>query len=275
MRVSISGLGVMGKNHLRVCKSLGYEIVSTFDPERGDNYQDFLKTLASADALIIASPTRYHLQGIIDAIEHNPDIKILCEKPVCFSTSEEEIANVIQHENSVLIGQIERFNPSVIKLKKELLNKEIIQIKTRRVNNVPAREKIDCRKDIGIHDLDFVCNILDEFPEQIGITSNDQNSHEVLVYKIGDVIAINEVSWEYPFKSRDFEVLTSDGVYSGNFYEQSLFFNDWTGNESKIEVDKKEPLISEISHLEAMVSTGTDPLVTISSNLKILKLMGY
>lgn len=264
----------MGRNHLRVCKSLGYEIVSTYDPERGDNYGEFLSTITSVDALIIASPTRFHLQGIIDAKEYNQNIKILCEKPAAFSTSDEAVPTAIQYNNSVLIGQVERFNPVVIRLKQEILNKEILQIKTRRVNNTPAREKIDCRKDIGIHDLDFVCNILDDLPKEVIITSNDRNSHEIMTYKVKDVIAINEVSWEYPFKSRDFEILTTQGVYSGNFYEQSLFFNDWTGKKSEIGIDKREPLMNEILHLEDMTN-GARPIVTISNNLKILELMGY
>jgi predicted dehydrogenase len=275
MRVSICGLGVMGKNHLRVCKKLGFEIVSTYEPQRGDVYNDFLATLTDTEALIIACPTVHHTKTIIDAKRVNEKIKILCEKPISLSSSDPLLDEVLEYDNSILVGQVERFNPVCVEIFDRTIPEEVIQVKTRRVNNVPAREKIDCRKDIGIHDLDFSCALLRGFPSQVEIMSNEDFSHENLFCKVGRSMVVNEVSWNYPFKDRTFEVLTSQGLYSGHFYNQELYFFDWRGHKEEIPVEKREPLELELIHFKKIVEEKSDPEIRVSDNIKILELMGY
>jgi predicted dehydrogenase len=277
MRVSICGLGVMGKNHLRVCKKLGFEIVSTYEPNRGDDYSVFLKSLTDVHGLIIANPTHSHTDTIVDAMNANKDIKILCEKPISFSSTDKNKDFILENNNSILVGQIERFNPVCCKLF-ELLHEStenIIQIKTVRVNNSPAREKIDCRKDIGIHDVDFSCALTRTKPEEINIVANVGNTHEVMSYKIRDTLVINEVSWEYPYKDRRFEVLTTEGVFTGHFYSQTLDFVDWSAEKTKVAVQKREPLELELLHFMNVCLNGVSPLVSPDDNFKTLELMGY
>lgn len=275
MKVSICGLGVMGKNHLRISQKLNLELNSTYDLDNGDDYERFLESLKLSDALIIASPTKTHTRVILDAKKYNSQLKILCEKPVSFSSEEQNIEKILQYNDSVLIGQIERFNPVCQKMFVLAKKEQIISVKTSRVNNVPAREKIDCRKDIGIHDVDFCCALMNKKPKDIFIFNNQEKTHENLFYKIDETIVTNEVSWNYPYKNRTFEILTKNGVYKGNFYNQILSFFDWTGEEKQIEIEKREPLENEILFLKQMVEKNVLPKVTIEDNLEILKLMGY
>ena len=277
MKVAICGLGIMGKNHLRVCKNLNFQIVSTYDPENGDNYKTFLRSLRNCDGLIIASPTIYHTDIIVDAKNENKDIGILCEKPISFSSKEKNREAVKKYNNSILVGQIERFNPLSQKLFEIFKNKqeEILQIKTTRVNNYPAREKIDCRKDIGIHDIDFCCAILGSYPEKVRVISNKDNTHELMLYNIGDKIILNEVSWKYPYKDRTLSILTVNGVYDGHFYNQKLQFTDWSGAATEIFIGKREPLELELLHFQEMCVTKSKPISDAENNYKILELMGY
>jgi predicted dehydrogenase len=277
MRISICGLGVMGKNHLRVSKKLGFDIVSTYDPLENDNYNEFLQTLVNSDCVIVSNPTKHHTKTILDVKNINKNLKILCEKPISENTEDPLIEEIKKYESSIVIGQIERFNPVVQKLFEtiETKNVEIIQIKTRRINNVPSREKIDCKKDIGIHDIDFSCFLAKSMPKKIEILSTDNKYHETMFYKINKIHVINEISWLYPYKERTFEILTSDGIFLGNFYKQELSFIDWSGEQNEILIDKIEPLINEHMFLKKMVFDNEKPIVSISENIKLLKLMGY
>ena len=278
MRISIAGLGVMGKNHLRMAKKKGFEINSIYDPETHDmEYEKFIVSLKNSDGLIVSSPTKYHVDIICDAMLENRNLKILCEKPVTDNISDNRLRKIVKkYNNSILIGQIERFNPVCMTVK-ELLreHQEIIQIKTKRVGNTPAREKISCRKDIGIHDLDFCCFIIEKIPEKINIISDNRSFHENLYYNIGETHVCNEVSWRYPKKDRTFEILTENGLFVGHFYNQTLEFVDWTGISREIKIKKQEPLFYELEHFSEMIKNNDEPKVKVSDNLNLLSLLEF
>lgn len=280
MNVSICGLGIMGNNHLRICKLNGYKIISKYDPINGDDYIDFLKSLKNSNALIIASPTIHHTKNILDALEINPKLKILCEKPISFNTNDKYINNILEFEKNILVGQVERFNPVIVYLKNLLssLKENIIQIKTTRVNNMPSREAIDVRKDIGIHDLDAVCYLLNDTPKHIQVLNNDlekNKNHENLFYNINNIQIINEISWKYPYKDRRINLLTDSGIYEAHYFNQTLKYIDWSNNEKKIDLERKEPLNEEVKFLEKMFVEDMPSTITVSNNLKLLQLLGY
>jgi len=280
MRVSICGMGTMGKNHLRVCNKLGLTIHSTYDPIDGSSYNKFLQSLTGASALIIASPTHQHTKNIADALAVNKNLKILCEKPITSNTEDPIFEELLPYENSILVGQIERFNPVVKEIKNIIKTEknDVVQIKTRRVGNVPARELIDCRKDIGIHDLDICCYLLDSKPSEIFIMNDsmtNQKHHENLFYQINNTQIANEVSWVYPYKDRTIEVLFSNTLVKGHFYHQTLTYTDWTGKHKNVDLIKQEPLVNEIETLYKMVTDNIPSPVLISENYKLLQLLGY
>lgn len=274
VRASICGLGGMGRDHLRVSQDLNFDIVSTYDPMiKSNKYSTYLKTLLKCDALIIANPTKHHIKTILDAKSINPKLKILCEKPITLMSNDKLIKDVIQYNSSVLIGQVERFNPVCQKAIEIFDVDSIIQIKTTRVNHSPPKEEVHCRKDIGIHDLDFCCSIMKELPTRIDICSTNNYYHEILLYKIKNASIVNELSWVYPYQERTFEVLVDSGIYYGDFYNQSFFFKSHNGQRQDILVNKREPLANELLHLKDMVVNNTSPIVTIENNLSLLELL--
>jgi predicted dehydrogenase len=273
--VAICGLGHMGQKHLRVCEELGIKVLSTYDPKYKQNYSEFIDGLKSVDGLIISSPTDKHISNIRDAIDINPKIKILCEKPVSNISKDDRLTKIKNFSSSILVGQIERFNNAFITLKAIIDIQNIIQIKTVRVNNTPARENLHCRMDIGIHDLDLCCNIAGQYPKNINIMSNKNYSHENLIYSIDNIQIINEISWNYPYKDRRIQVLTNSGVYTCDLFKQNIIFTDWSNEETNILVAKVEPLRLEILEFQKMCVENKDSISTIENNLLLLELMGY
>jgi UDP-N-acetylglucosamine 3-dehydrogenase len=277
MKISICGLGVMGKNHLRVCNKNNHTINSIYDPLNKDDYQEFILSLKNSDALIVASPTNCHIKNMIDALEINNKLKILCEKPISSNSNDYFLEYLKPYDENILVGQIERFNPVVQKLKSKIFCENIIQIKTIRVNNIPSREPIDVRKDIGIHDLDICCQIAGVNPEKINILSAGypNKNHENLFYKINDIQITNEVSWRYPYKDRRISVLCESGLYEAHYFNQTLNFIDWSNNKINIDIERSEPLEEEIRFLEKMVKNNISSCSTPTENIKLLKLLGY
>lgn len=275
MNISICGLGVMGNNHLNICKKLNFNIISTYDPKNNDDYNLFLNTLKKSHGLIISSPTNQHIKNILDALKINPNIKILCEKPIAFSSIDDRLYNIKKFSSSIMIGHIERFNNAFITLKKYINNKNIIQIKTKRVSNIPSRENIHCKLDIGIHDIDLCCNICDSYPDSVQILSNKLYTHENLIYIINTTQIINEISWNYSYKSRCIQILTDDGEYSCDLLDQKIIFTNLLNQQIIIPVEKKESLILELLEFREMCLNNKASISTIENNLNLLKLMGY
>lgn len=275
MNISICGLGVMGTNHLNVCRKLGFNVISTYDPKNNDNYFTYLESLQDVDGVVISNPTKYHLKTILDIKNINSSIKILCEKPIADSSKNPLIKDIIEYSDSILIGQVERFNPVYKKIIDIVDPKKIIQIKTIRVSNFPSREIIDCRKDIGIHDLDLCCNICSSYPSNIHILSNKLYSHENLIYAINSIQIINEISWNYPYKQRTLQILTEDGIYDCDLFQQKLSFTDCSNKKTIIPVEKIEPLRLEHIEFQNMCLDNKSSICTVENNLMLLKLMGY
>jgi predicted dehydrogenase len=278
MNIAIIGLGVMGQKHLRACKEENFNIVSLYDPViPNSSYVEFLKTLIDADGVIVSSPTTKHIQNIIDCLDYNPRLKILCEKPVSNNTKDPGLSILAAYSSSIMMGQIERFNNAFIKLKQLLsTNREhIIQIKTIRVNNTPARENIACRLDIGIHDLDLCCNLCDAYPNNLNIMSNTDLTHENLSYVINGTQILNEISWHYPIKSRQLEILTHNGLYVCDLFKQKLKFIDWSNQEIDIDIIRYEPLRLELMEFKKMCELNTSSVSTLENNIRLLQLLGY
>jgi predicted dehydrogenase len=273
MNISIRGFGVMGRNHFKICQNKKFNIVAIYDPIHYDDYDLYERSLKISDALIIASPTGHHLSDINHALNINPKIKILCEKPITIN-AKDDVKDILPFEKQILVGQIERFNPIISYIKKNIQYENIIQIKTTRISNTPARENINIVKDIGIHDLDICYFLINKYPKKINIQNKNKNAcHNNIFYNIDNIQINNEISWKYPYKNREINILTDNGIYNGNYFNQTLSFTDWSNNKNNIAIERIEPLFCEISFLEKMVLNNTDSCVTITSNLHLLKLI--
>jgi len=135
LKVGVIGLGEMGKNHVRVYSELpDVELAGIADLDYGlaeglaqkyntkcfDNYKELFKQ--GLDAVSIAVPTSLHKEVAIESARVG--INMLVEKPIADTTeAAKEIIKAAQQNNvKLMVGHIERFNPVVPIIKKEIEN---------------------------------------------------------------------------------------------------------------------------------------------------------
>ena len=168
LKVSILGLGNMGRNHLRVLSSLrGVDIVYVYDidlnvsMEVSAQYQvpyaeDAVTGIEAADAVIIVTPTATHFEYFKMCAGRVRNVFV--EKPLAATLKQaKEIAQLARrHEMFVQCGFIERFNPVVVELKRVLEKDSVINIDFTRTNRLSARiTDVDVVLDLMIHDIDL------------------------------------------------------------------------------------------------------------------------
>jgi predicted dehydrogenase len=137
LRVGLVGLGMMGKNHLRILTSLeGVELVGVADPlakagvasnmtahDAYTEYRDLLNL--GLDYCVIAAPTGFHKEISVEAL--NRGVNCLIEKPVAANYEEALEIQIAadKAEKFVSIGHIERYNSAVRQLKKRLVDADL------------------------------------------------------------------------------------------------------------------------------------------------------
>ena len=168
IKVSILGIGRMGKNHLRVLSMLkGVVVTKIFDvnedelkslsEQYGVPYTlDAEEALEGADAAIIVTPTSTHFDYFKLCIGKLNNVFV--EKPLAENYAEAQEIKVLANDNCMFIqcGFIERFNPVVVELKEILKTTKVINADFFRTNRLSSRiTDVDVVLDLMIHDIDL------------------------------------------------------------------------------------------------------------------------
>ena len=168
IKVSILGIGKMGKNHLRVLSMLkGVVVTKIFDvnedelkslsEQYGVPYTlDAEEALEGADAAIIVTPTSTHFDYFKLCVGKVNNVFV--EKPLAESYAEAQEIKALANDNGMFIqcGFIERFNPVVVELKKILKTTKVINADFFRTNRLSSRiTDVDVLLDLMIHDIDL------------------------------------------------------------------------------------------------------------------------
>jgi predicted dehydrogenase len=169
LRMGLIGLGRMGQNHLRVLSILkGVELAFIADADLAvaqrlgaqfdvPGVSDVVPLLASADAVVICTPTVTHADYI--RLVAGKVRNIFVEKPLADTLEKAtSVARfVAEHNLNLQIGFIERFNPAVQSIKQVLDKSErVISIDFTRTNKISARiTDVDVVTDLMIHDIDL------------------------------------------------------------------------------------------------------------------------
>lgn len=276
VKVALIGLGSMGQNHYRVLKSLnGFELTALCDIKQTREYDepfytdlDTMLDQADFEAAVIVVPTFLHKEVAIKCLQKGKHLFI--EKPVASSVEEaNEILQVANKMNArVCVGYIERFNPVVEELKKELQDKEIYSIGITRVGPFPPRiADVGILTDLSVHDIDLIRFISNRDIKNTSIFKSQKihNHHEdnaILSFELEDeIVASITTNWLTPFRKRTIEVATKDAYYEANLMEQDLTeYSAYQKNNSyvirKCMVKKEEPLIREHKAFRKFVKTG-------------------
>lgn len=171
LNAGLVGAGHLGKIHLKLLnQSEKYNLVGFHDKdvENGKKieaefgykyFENFDDLLAQIDMLDIVTPTLYHYNYALKAIEHI--IPFFIEKPVTQNLEEaEEILNKCR-ENGIKaqVGHVERYNPAFIGSKDFIKDPMFIEIHRLAEFN-PRGTDVSVVLDLMIHDLDILLSLV-------------------------------------------------------------------------------------------------------------------
>jgi predicted dehydrogenase len=311
VRVGVIGLGVMGRNHLRVYRDLDeVDVIAIADPDtealaRAQRhqlihaYRDYREMLdrERLDAVSIAVPTSEHRQVALDAVEHG--LGLLIEKPIAVSSAEAEeiIARADRAKVVLTVGHVERFNPAVVALHRELATGalgQVFEVKARRTGPFPERIKdVGVVIDLATHDLDLMLKLTGARLERVACetTRNIHTWHEdtlLALMRFSDgTIGSLDVNWLSPCKTRDLTLTGARGMFVVDYLTQQLWFfengtarDGWDhlsvltgvseGRMIRLVTERVEPLRAELQSFVRSVRDDTPPEVTGADGLRAL-----
>ncbi len=305
MKIAVIGVGSMGQNHARVLFNLdeaqlaavadmdiisAQKIAQKYNVKAYKDYKEMLD-LEEIDAVSIAVPTRFHKDVAIYALEKGKHV--LLEKPIASNEVEaqEIIACARRNNCKLMIGHIERFNPAIQELKKRVEELgEIYKIDVQRIGSFPARiADVGVIVDLSVHDIDIVNYLLNSRIKRIyaekqqKLHASHEDSVTALITYTNDVLAVLNINYLSPTKTRLLKVFGKKGMFLVNYLEQELFFyensgfssTDWNsvreGDMHKITIAKKEPLVAEIEAFVRCIRENCEPDVNGEHGLEVLK----
>jgi predicted dehydrogenase len=170
-RIGVIGAGHLGNYHIQklaaepLCTLAGFvepraerraELAARYQP-RGFASPDELRP--HVDAVVIAAPTRMHVELGLWAFEHG--LHVLIEKPIATSVAEgERLVAAAKARGLVLqVGQTERFNPAVAAALAVCDRPGYVV--TERLGPFSGRSgDVDVVLDLMIHDLDIIASLV-------------------------------------------------------------------------------------------------------------------
>jgi len=297
IRMAVIGVGVMGRNHLRVLGTMDrVEILAVCDPNIDEIpvvklYHDVDAMLSEQplDAAILAAPTFLHKEIGLKCMEKGVDL--LIEKPIASKSQDgrelRECAN--RNGTKLVVGHIERHNPVVIALKDEIVDKEIYSVNITRIGPIPPRiSDVGVLTDLSVHDIDLIRFITGREIAETKIFKSQkiQHHHEdnaiIAVRLENDVVGNITTNWLTPFKKRVIEVSTSEGYYEADLINQSM--NEYSSskyidiNHSYLVrncfVRKGEPLFFELTaFLDYLSGAPIGHLANADDSIRTLELL--
>jgi predicted dehydrogenase len=286
LRVGVVGVGVMGSNHARVFADLAdVHLVGVADPDR--DQRDFVSgALACAaftdvdallaegvDALTIAAPTHLHRDLALRCIARG--VHVLVEKPIAPSVEEGRaiIAAARRARVALMVGHVERFNPTVEAIKDAIRDEDILSIAITRVGPFPPRmSNVGVVIDLAVHDIDlirwFTESEIAEVQPQLSSAIAEREDIALLQFRTASgVLAHINTNWLTPFKARNVVIATRNKYITGDLLTRQVtecfgFQPDGSYSMRHLSVGHAEPLRAELQAFVAAIRNGKQPAVT-------------
>lgn len=265
VKIGLIGCGKWGLNHTRVLSQINCDFVGIADtnPETKKvakkygidyekNYEDLLPRI---DSISICTPTDTHYNITKQCLLKGKHV--LVEKPFTLNSqkAKELIELAKKKKLKLAVGHLFRFNPAVIKLKKN--NLQDIHYITMRYIHSHKKPRKDCGSifNFGSHLFDILNFILKIQPKSIfckkvNYFSNELEDSAIVLLDYGGFFASLEMGWLHPLKKRDMWIIGKRNIYI-DFLEQSI--ND-------IKLPWKEPLEEEMKHFCDCVDNDKKPI---------------
>jgi predicted dehydrogenase len=286
VRLGVVGVGIMGFNHARVLADLAnVELVGVADPDRSQAMRVGkalgCEAVAShknlidlgVDAVIVAAPTHLHHPIAIDCI--GAGLHVLVEKPIAPSVEEgrQIVAAARTKGVKLMVGHVERFNPSVQTIKQAIKGERILSIGITRVGPFPPRmSNVGVVIDLAVHDIDLIrwfteSDIVEVQPQLSSVRAKQEDIALLQFRTESGVLAHINTNWLTPFKARTVHVATHDKYVIGDLLTRQVtecfgFQPDGSYSMRHLSVGYAEPLRSELIAFVDAVRNGTEPPVT-------------
>jgi len=301
VKVSILGLGNMGRNHLRVLSMLkGVDVAYIFDQDEAtlrslskqykvSPTQDPVQAIEAADAVVIVTPTSTHFEYFQICVGRVKNVFI--EKPLAQTLVQAEEIKRLANANGMFIqcGFIERFNPVVAGLKNVLEKDEVINADFTRTNRLSTRiTDVDVVLDLMIHDIDLALFI--NGPVR-SVSAHGKKEHGLVAFASAMVLHENGAmsrilaSRMTEKKIRSIQVTSRDAYVDAELLRKELVLHKQSSVvhgdgkpyvvsslEQQIEVRNQEALLSEHQAFVAACNGEVGPdLPTLESGLESLR----
>lgn len=302
LRAGVVGVGMMGRNHVRVLRSLeDVELVGVVDSEGQEQvgvpvYRSLDQLLErGVDMCVVAVPTEDHLSIGLELA--NGGVHTLIEKPLAESVAEaRRLADAFERADLVgAVGHVERYNPALQSLRSRLEDGELgrpFQIATRRQGPFPNRVRdVGVVKDLATHDVDLAAWVAGCDYGSIAARSAHKSGreHEDLVAVTGALedgtVTNHLVNWLTPFKERVTlvtgergcfmaDTLTADLTFFANgkqatgWDQISTFRGVTEGDVTRYAIPKPEPLVSELEAFRDAILSRPSSVVTMREGMR-------
>jgi predicted dehydrogenase len=304
LRAGLIGIGMMGRHHARVMRSLtDVELVAVADPA-GDphNVAGALPLLGTVEELIaagvdycmVAVPTQYHEEiGLKLAAA---GVHAMIEKPLAQNgDAARRLVEAFEGADLVgAVGHIERYNPALQQLRTRLEHGElgaVYQVVTRRQGPFPARiADVGVVKDLATHDIDLTAWVTQQPFRSVAARTayKSGRAHEDLVAVVGQLadgtVTSHLVNWLSPMKERVTIVTGERGAFVADtltadltFFANGLIPTTWDeiasfrgvseGDVIRYAFPKSEPLRTEHEAFRDAVLGKSSDIVTMRQGL--------
>jgi len=275
------GVGIRLVGAADIIESRAHEVAGKVDAMASSDYRELLPL---ADAAIVAVPTSNHrsvVEGVLEA-----GLDVLVEKPIAANVEEAEalIALAERRQRVMQVGHLEWFNSAMRAVRERIDRPRYVE--AHRLGRFPDRgTDVDVVRDLMIHDLDILQQILGEEPVQIDsigvpvLTSQVDIANARIAFPSGCVANLT-ASRVSPTPMRRIRFFQRAGTFSIDFLEQSATVVQRASGASqgepqiaveKLEVDRGDALRDQLRAFVRAVRTRERPMVDGASGMGALR----
>jgi len=281
IRAGVVGPGSIGINHARIYSELhDCELVAIYDANRanaekvaskygGKPCTSLEEFAALVDVASVATPTESHHE--VGTFLLKKGKHLLIEKPIATNTAQAlDLAATAATNNCVLqVGHIERFNPGLEALEKQLANPRFLEVT--RLSPYPNRSMdIGVVLDVMIHDLEILLHlvrspVISVDAVGIAVLSKGEDIANVRIRFENGCVANLTASRISRDKVRKIRIFQEDAYLSLNYQNQSgyiLRLKEGGIKRERVKVVKGEPLQRELAAFVTCAREGIQPRVT-------------
>ena len=308
IKVAVIGAGMMGRNHLKMYKTLpNVELVGVYDvfSDSAQKAADMFgikaftsmeEAAVSVDAVSVVTTSVAHAS--VGEFFLNKGIHCMMEKPL--ATTEEECQRLIDaaRKNNVvlLVGHVERYNPAVEQMAKILSDtSKIRSLTAQRMSAASGRiTDVDVAMDLMIHDVEVIQSLVKSPVVNVHAASvNGGKDYITALLEFANGATANlTASRITQARVRTLTVTTDTNYIDMDFINQSInvhaqgrmpYVNqeeipEWMnyglkGSVEQLFIPTNQPLQAELSHFIACVKGEATPRVTGEDALNALRVV--